>query len=82
MQGKVIAVEDVRITVLVADGLAILELIGRHATEIGDVLAGDLATLGVARIRNETKQIEFDAFVEDCTWPADDFTAAYVDIDD
>ena len=82
MQGKVLAVEDVRITELVADGLAILELIGRHATEIGDVLAGDLDTLGVARIRNETKRIEFDACVEDRTWPADDFTAAHVDIDD
>jgi len=79
MKGKVIAVEDVRITVLVPEGLAILELIDRRAAEIGDALDGDLETLGAARVLNESKQIEFDAYVEDCSWLVDDFTASYVD---
>lgn len=81
MKGKVIAVEDARITVLVPDGLAVLELIDRRAVAIGDIVEGDLGSLGAARVLNESRQIEFDAYVEDCSWLVDDFAASSFDIE-
>lgn len=81
MKGKVIAVEDVRITVLVPDGLAVLELVDRRAVALGDVIDGDLGSPGAGRALNESRQIEFDVCIEDCTWLADDCAASYVDIE-
>jgi len=63
MHGIVVAVSGGRVIVRVARGVTILDVVGDHLTEVGDVLSGDFASAAGETLHNETNGESLVAFV-------------------
>lgn len=63
MHGIVVAVRDARVVVRVPRGMTILDVVGDHFTEVGDVLSGDFASAAGETLHNETNGESVVAFV-------------------
>ncbi|MEQ8234926.1 MAG: hypothetical protein RLW61_07805 [Gammaproteobacteria bacterium] len=66
MRHEVIAVIGDRVAVRGPLGIVVFEIIGPHATRVGDVVAGILDETGSAAVENVTRHEYLDVFVEDC----------------
>jgi hypothetical protein len=67
MTGNVIGVNGDRCAVKVPSGFTILECLGAHSTERGDVIVGDLESLGSETLINPTRGERISVFIEDWT---------------
>lgn len=64
MHGTVVAVIDERVVVRIARGVAILDVVGDHLTDVGDILSGEFAAAGGEALRNETTGESIIAFID------------------
>jgi len=45
---------------------SIIELLGGYDVEMGDIISGDLESLGSETVINKTQKEEMDVFIQDC----------------
>lgn len=64
IKGKVVELNKDLCVVQVSSGLTIFEIIGGHVTEIGDIISGNLESVGSEPLYNETKHEKMDTFIE------------------
>lgn len=65
MKGKVVGLNKDLCAVQVSSGITVFEIIGGHVTEIGDIISGNLESVGRESLYNETKHEKIDVFIED-----------------
>ena len=69
MIGKVRAINNQKGFIAVetdSNEFSVIELLGGYEVEIGDVISGDLETLGGEEVINKTQDEEMDVFIQDC----------------
>ncbi|MBA7577804.1 hypothetical protein ES708_19659 [subsurface metagenome] len=69
MIGKVRAINQQKGFIAVeTDGneFSVIELLGEYGVEIGDVISGDIESLGGETVINKTQSEEMDVFIQDC----------------
>ena len=68
MNGTIIAINRINgmHAVQIEDGgVTVFELTDSHDAALGDVIAGELQTLGSETLANKTQQESFDAYIQD-----------------
>lgn len=65
MIGQVVGVNGDRCAVQVTGGITIFECLETHSTELGDVIIGDLESVGRKTVVNETKDERISVIIED-----------------
>ena len=68
MEGKIIRLElGIGLAFVETDGgITMMELLGGYEPAIGDVVRGDLESLGGGTVRNVTQSETMDVMIEDC----------------
>ncbi len=69
MIGKVRAINQQKGFIAVetdSNEFSVFELLGGYAVEIGDVISGDLESLGGKTVINKTQSEKMDVFIQDC----------------
>ncbi len=69
MIGKVRAINQQKGFIAVEiDGneFSVIELLGEYGVEIGDVISGNIESLGRETVINKTQLEEMDVFIQDC----------------
>ena len=69
MTGKVRAINQQKGFIAVetdSNEFSVFELLGGYDVEIGDVISGDLKSLGGETVINKTQSEEMDVFIQDC----------------
>ena len=66
MKAKIIAVNFKKgfVAVSTGGGITVFELLGGYDVEVGDVISGDLESLGGETFVNETQSEEMDVYVQ------------------
>lgn len=66
MKAKVIDINNKRgfVAVETANGITVFELLGLYEVELGDIISGNLESLGDRTFRNETRQESLKVYVQ------------------